>query len=167
MMKIDEWLKISTIAVIVVAPFDARSDDSIEAVKEEAPYGASDAEIKEALQDCSKNEISIALCAWQRFQESDKRLQSTIEEVATILRSRSPDEVSPDQFVAAQEQWKLFRNATCNFDSSFSGSMAFSVRYGCRARYNEDKVGSLTSYMNCYLKESCEVPYLLYPYETQ
>jgi uncharacterized protein YecT (DUF1311 family) len=125
----------------------------------EPPYGASEAEIKEASLNCQRNEIAISICAWRAFMDSDTELKKAGAALASV------PEMNIGALNKAQLAFIAFRNATCDFDMlQIGGSMGWSVAYGCRTQYNERRTEALKNFLACF-GQDCELPVLLYSFD--
>ena len=127
---------------------------------EEAPYGATQSEIKEALSNCQKNEMTIAVCEWSSYRHSVKELRSTRKEVEAALGS---DKVRLSYFKQSQKAWEQFRNADCDLDASAAdgGSMVAGLIYSCRTILTNQRVELLRQFVGT-LNAGSPVPLLLY-----
>ena len=129
------------------------------------PYGATTAEVEAALQDCAGAQTSMNICAWSRYNDTEKALTAATSRLSSLLTASEQKQA----LAQANEAFKQFRNATCAFDLEAveGGSMGFSVVYRCRSAYNNRRMRSLTQYAECVTQEtSCELPYFLFVYDT-
>ncbi|WP_082055206.1 lysozyme inhibitor LprI family protein [Cupriavidus basilensis] len=130
---------------------------------QEAPYGASQSEINEALRDCQRDEISIAICEWSSYRNSLKELRSIAKEVDQALSS---DKVRLAYFKRSQKAWEQFRNADCDLDASSAdgGSMVSGLIYSCRTILTNQRVELLRHFVGT-LDAGSPVPLLLYEHQ--
>ncbi|MBI2254284.1 MAG: DUF1311 domain-containing protein [Proteobacteria bacterium] len=125
----------------------------------EPPYGATEAEIEEALLDCQHNEIANNICAWRAFMDSGQALDKSYAALASV------ENVDVESLKKAQLAFISFRNAACDFDmKNMDGSMGWGVAYRCRLSYNERRTAALNAYLSC-LGQDCELPVLLYTFD--
>lgn len=130
----------------------------------EPPYGAAEVDIKEALKNCSANQISINICAWHRYKETEKDLENATARLSGALSNNEQRQALD----TAHREFIQFRNATCAFDLARveGGSMGFSVLYRCRRAYDTRRIHALNYYVDCLAgRVSCELPYFLFVYE--
>lgn len=129
------------------------------------PYDATTAEVKAALQNCAGDQASMNICAWARYNDTEKALAAAASKLSSLLNTSEQKEA----LTRVNDAFKQFRNAACAFDLGAveGGSMGFSVAYRCRSAYNNRRIRSLTQYAECLTQEtSCELPYFLFVYDT-
>ena len=128
--------------------------------EDEAPYGASVAEVKTAEEDCDKNQMTLNICAWSSYRRSVEALNKEVEMIEVALKD---NEIRLPIFTEAQDSWLLSRNADCDLDASavHGGSMVWSIAYSCREHLNKLRTVALGRFRGC-LSGSCGQPVLFY-----
>lgn len=151
-----------TLAVLLTVAWHLAYGQSYHIPETEPPYGASAEEVKQALADCDKNQMTMTICAWHRYRESSRKLNAA---VAAVRKALADDKTRLPYFNGAHRSWLAFRNADCDLDASsvHGGSMLWSIAYACRERLNSARATHLDEFAGCMAAGGCDgVPITFY-----
>ncbi|HKB96795.1 MAG TPA: lysozyme inhibitor LprI family protein [Rhizomicrobium sp.] len=126
----------------------------------EAPYGATAAEVDDALKSCEKNQITSNLCAWYRYIQAEKDFKMS---AAALGQAFSAYKEAQGKLEQSNRAFVAFRNTTCDFDGSGGGSMAFGEIYNCRLVYTRRRARAMRAYADCMKAQDCRTS--LYSFE--
>jgi len=104
--------------------------------------------VKEALKNCSTNQLSLNVCAWHRAEIADKELTAVYQQLLGRLTGR-PSEVLLKE---SQATWIKFRDLDCQYEVSGltpDGSMVPQWRDNCREARTKQRISEIRKFLRC------------------
>jgi uncharacterized protein YecT (DUF1311 family) len=104
--------------------------------------------VAKAMRNCSANQLSLNVCAWDRAELAEKEMQNTLSQ----LRSNLEGSAAFAALESAQTAWVAYRTQECAYRVSGlmpDGSMRAQWLDDCRRSLSEARNAELKQHLSC------------------
>jgi uncharacterized protein YecT (DUF1311 family) len=112
-------------------------------------FAHSNAMAQEALSDCHKNQLTENICASEKAEIADKKLNRVYQEQYNRLNEKN----DKARFQASQRAWLKYRDTSCLYEARGSreeGGSKFPMEYSmCLEKITKQRIGEIESYLRC------------------